>query len=200
MGTAVAYEDGKQLQAGWITTDQVPLAIDTYYDGMLLEYNGTVVVTQTGTGNGTLTSVLADASVVPDVYTLTFTAALVADLTNSDGVVLAQGLTFADGAATTLTVGGLTFTVTDGSTAFVATDTLVATITAGSYKALSNDANLGAIYNGGEKTLSIAGYGDCIMGGEINETGLVSDADAAITLTEDQRAIYGANGFYIKRV
>jgi hypothetical protein len=199
MGEEVVYEDGKQLQAGWVTTDQVPLAADTYYDGMLLNYQGTVAVTQTGTGNGTLSAVVAGEDVPPDVYTLTFTAALVADLTNAAGVVLAQGLTFADGAATTLTVGGLTFTVTDGSTAFVATDTLVATITAGAYQALVS-GELGAIYNGGTRTLASAGFGDCIMGGEINETGLVSASNVALVLTEDERAAYSAKSFYIKRV
>lgn len=112
MGTAVAYEDGKQLQAGWVTTDQVPLAIDTYYDGMELEYDA------------------------------------VAD----------------------------------------------------NYKALATDANIAAIYNGGEKVLAAAGFGDCIMAGEINETGLVTDANVAKVLTEDQRATRRDKGFYIKRV
>ena len=113
MGTAVAYEDGKQLQAGWVTTDQVPLSIDTYYDGMLLEYDAT----------------------------------------------------------------------------------------ADSYKALATDANVAAIYNGGERIVTVAKTpGDCIMGGEINETGLVSATNTALTLTEDQRAAYSAKSFYIKRV
>jgi hypothetical protein len=112
MGTAVTYEDGKQLQAGWVTTDQVPLSADTYYDGMLLEYDAT----------------------------------------------------------------------------------------ANAYKALATDANMAGIYNGGEQVLATAGYGDVIMAGEINETGLVSNANATITLTEDQRATYRDNGFYIKRV
>ena len=111
MGETTTYEDGKKLQAGWITTDQLPLAADTYYDGMLLEY----------------------------------------DATNDR------------------------------------------------YFALATDANMAAIYNGGEKTLSSAGYGDCIMAGEINETGLVDDSNAALTLTEDQRATYRGRGFYIKR-
>lgn len=42
--TTVNYEGGKALAAGWISTDQVPLAADTYYHGMLLEYNATTDV------------------------------------------------------------------------------------------------------------------------------------------------------------
>lgn len=112
MSESVSYDAGKQLQAGNVTTDQVPLAADTYYTGMLLEYDAT-----------------------NDVYI-----------------------------------------------------------------ALATDANMAGIYNGEEKTLASAGYGSAIMGGEINETGLVDAAGAAITLTEDQRAAYRDKGFYIKRV
>lgn len=37
----VSFNEGNKLIAGWITTDQVPLAADTYYDGMELEYDAT---------------------------------------------------------------------------------------------------------------------------------------------------------------
>lgn len=112
MGEVTNYGDGRNLQAGKVTTDQVGLAADTYYPGMLLEYDA-------------------------------------------------------------------------------ATDKYIALVT---------DANMAAIYNGEERTLAAVGVGDCIMGGEINETGLVSNANVALTLTEDQRATYRDNGFYIKRV
>lgn len=112
MSEAVTYEAGKKLIGGWVSTDQVPLAADTYYDGMLLEYDAT----------------------------------------------------------------------------------------ADNYKALATDANMSGIYNGGERTLASAGFGDCIMAGEINETGLVSATNVALTLTEDQRATYRNRGFYIKRL
>jgi len=39
MGEAVTYEGGRKLQAGWVTTDQIPLGADTYYVGMELEYD-----------------------------------------------------------------------------------------------------------------------------------------------------------------
>lgn len=110
MGTDVTYEGGRKLQAGWVTTDQVPLAADTYYPGMELE------------------------------------------------------------------------------------------ATAGVYGALATDANVAAIYNGEERTLSSQGVGDCIMAGEINESGIVDDTGAAKTLTETQRATRRDKGFYVKRV
>ena len=112
MGETTNYENGRKLQAGWVTTDQIPLAADTYYPGMELEY---------------------DAA-------------------------------------------------------------------ADNYKALATDANIAAIYNGEERTLSSAGIGEAIMAGEINETGLVSATNTALTLTEDQRATRRDKGFYIKRV
>lgn len=112
MGETTNYGDGRNLQAGEVTTDQVPLAADTYYPGMELEY-----------------SAAADE-----------------------------------------------------------------------YIALVTDANVAAIYNGEERTLASSGIGDCIMAGEINETGLVDAAGASKTLTEDQRATRRDKGFYIKRV
>lgn len=105
----IDYGEGRKLQAGWVTTDQVPLAADTYYPGMELEFDTT------------------------------------------------------------------------------------------SYKALVTDANVAAIYNGDEVVLASAGVGDCIMAGEIDETGLVTDANVAKTLTEAQRATRRDKGFYIKR-
>ncbi len=111
----VSYGEGKKLQAGWITTDQVPIAADTYFDGMELEY----------------------------------------DAANDE------------------------------------------------YIALVTDANVAAIYNGGNpsagRVLGASGFGDCIMAGEIDETGLVDAAGASKTLTEDQRATRRDKGFYIKR-
>ena len=194
----VTMEKGRELIAGFVTTRQIPLAIDTYYIGMRLEYQGDVAVGQTGTGNEVLSNVIAGPDVPVDVYTLTFTAALVFDLTNAAGDVLAQDLTINDGGARTFTVEGLTFTVTDGGTAFIATDTLVATVTTGEYVAIANGA-LAAIYNGtDERVLSSAGVDDCIVGGEISKTGLKTDADAAVTLTEGEIAAYAAAGFYIK--
>lgn len=41
----VTYEDGRNLKAGeHFITDQQPVAADTYYVGMLLEYNATTDV------------------------------------------------------------------------------------------------------------------------------------------------------------
>ena len=110
----VDYGDGRKLQAGIVTTDQVPLAADTYFNGMELEFDTTA------------------------------------------------------------------------------------------YKALVTDANVAAIYNGGDangvgRVLAAPGVGDCIMAGEIDETGLVTDANVTKVLTEAQRATRRNRGFYIKR-
>ena len=67
------------------------------------------------------------------------------------------------------------------------------------YIALATDANMAAIYNGPERTLASAGVGSIITSGEVFEGGLVSAADAALTLSEDQIATYRDSGFYIKR-
>lgn len=37
--TTTAYESDSKLIAGWVSTDQIPLAADTYYKGMELEYD-----------------------------------------------------------------------------------------------------------------------------------------------------------------
>lgn len=106
----VEYGDGGKLIAGKVTTDQLPLAADTYYRGMELEFNGTA------------------------------------------------------------------------------------------YIALTTDANVAAIYNQEERTLAGAGFGDCIVSGEINPEGLVDASNAQKTLTEAQRATRRNRRFDIKRV
>lgn len=60
-----------------------------------------------------------------------------------------------------------------------------------------------AIYLGGgigtSRVLSAAGYDSVIIGGEVMEGGIVTDANAAFTVTEDIRAICAQAGIYIKR-
>ena len=55
--TTVTYEDGNNLAAGWITTDQVPLVADTYYTGMLLEYDDTTNDSYQALASGTLAAI-----------------------------------------------------------------------------------------------------------------------------------------------
>jgi len=209
MSTDVTYEGGQNLQAGPISTDQIPLDADTYYPGMLLEYSADGVVTADGgnTGDGTVTAVTANDKAVSGSYNLECIEAVtnggVFKLEDPSGNIVASDLTIdvGAGAATIFTVAGLTFTITDGATDFAAGDKFTLAIeTGGTYKALATDVNLGAIYNGAERTLSSAGVGQAIMSGEINESGLVDSSDSALTLTEDQRAIYRSRGFDIKRV
>jgi hypothetical protein len=66
------------------------------------------------------------------------------------------------------------------------------------YQALAA-GSLAAIYNGIDgRVLAAPGVSDCIMGGEIYEAGLVDASGDALTVTEDARALYRAEGFYLK--
>lgn len=49
------------------------------------------------------------------------------------------------------------------------------------------------------RVLSAAGYDAIITGGEVFESGIVTDANAAFTVTEDIRAVCNQAGLYIKR-
>jgi len=105
------YGGGRNLNAGWISTEQRPLAADTYFIGMLLEYNAT-----------------------------------------NDN-----------------------------------------------YEALTS-GTLAGIYNGTDgRVLASAGEDNVIVAGEISEEGLVDATGVALTLTEDQRALFRDAGFYMKR-
>lgn len=120
---------------------------DTYVKGTILAVRAvaTAVVVAAGgsnTGNGTVTVATVAGAAVPKVgaYAFTFTAALVANLIDPDGLVVASNIAIADGAAIVLNFGGLQFTVTDGGTAFVATDTFSLTVAAdGDYVAYDKD-------------------------------------------------------------
>ena len=194
-----AYADGNILIAGAITTDQKALEADTYYQGMLLEYQAAGTGVTAGTGNGTATLITAGGEVKTGAWVLTFTAALVADLEDPDGNIVAQDLTFNDGATTLMKVAGITFTITDGGTAFVATDTITMTIeTAGTYLAL-DEGEVAAIFNGPTTVLASAGYGSVITSGEIYEGGIVDTSGDALTITEFVRASMQKNGFYLRR-
>ena len=166
---------------------------------MRLEYQADGTPVTVGTGNGLGSAITAGPGVLPGAWVLLFTAALVADLTDPNGNVIAQDITFTDGGAATFKIAGITFTVTDGSTAFVATDTITMTIeAAGEYSALSA-GEIAGIYNGPETVLASAGYGSVITSGEIYEGGLVDASGDALTITEFMRAAYRALGFYLRR-
>ncbi|NCC66296.1 MAG: hypothetical protein EOM15_16785, partial [Spirochaetia bacterium] len=168
------YKTGSNLQAGPISTRQLPIGIDTYYKGMLLEYQADGVAVKTGTGTGTVTNVIAGADVQPGVWVLTMTGALAAKLADPNGNIVAQGIALTDGGAVTVKIAGITMTITDGGTPFVATDSFAITIeSAGTYVALDK-GQLGAIYNGTDgRVLAAEGVDDCIVGGEIYKRGIV---------------------------
>lgn len=195
----VDLSGGRNLQAGWISTRKRLLGIATYYIGMLLEHLSTIAGVVVGTGNGTGTA-SADATVPIGAYVLTFTAALVADLTGPDGEVLAQGLTLADGTETVFKIGGMTLSVTDGGTAFVATDTMTFTLVAGELVPFVGGA-LAGVYNGEDaRILASKGTADIIVAGEISQAGIVDGSGDALVLTDDQIEAFRVAGFYFKEV
>lgn len=201
------YDSGKNLIAGFVSTDQVKLAADTYYVGMRLEYqaDGTVTADGSNTGDGTVTAVVAGAVPAGD-YNLECTVAVtnggVFKLEDPNGNIIASELRMdaGAGAATIFVAAGITFTITDGATDFVVGDKFTLAIeSAGEYALLAN-GTLAAIYNGDDAdVLSSAAYRDVIVAGEIYEDGIKSDTGADVTLTEDDRAAYRNAGFYIKR-
>ena len=193
---------GRNLQGGsFFSTRQLDLAADTYHVGMLLEYAAAGTAATTGTGNGVAEDISADASIAAGVYTCTFTAPLVCDLTDPDGNLLATALTVPNGSSLDVKIGGLTFTLTDGSTAWIATDTIAITIPAtGVYQALDAGV-IGAIYNGTDgRVLSSAGVDNCVVAGEVSHTGIVDASGSALVLTAAQIAAFAQSGFYIKEV
>ena len=197
-----AYKSGDKLIAGSVFTEQVPLPADTYYRGMRLEYqaDGAVVADGSNTGDGTITAVIAGAGVKSGAWVFTLTAALTAKLADPDGYIVADDIILTDGGAVTVKIAGITMTITDGGTAWVATDFFTITIeAAGEYVALDK-GNVIAIYNGPERTLTSAGVGSVITGGEIYEGGLVDASNAALTMTKAIRAALRKAGFAPRKV
>jgi len=59
--------------------------------------------------------------------------------------------------------------------------------------------SLAAIYNGTDgRILAVPGVDNCIVWGEISHSGIVDDAGDPVTLTEDEIALYRAEGFLVK--
>ena len=96
MGEDVTYEGGNKLQAGWMTTDQVPVVADTYYDGMLLEYDSVTADAYQALSAGTL------AGIYNGVDAKVYSTAGVADCIMG-GEISEDGLVDAAGVALTLT-------------------------------------------------------------------------------------------------
>lgn len=68
------------------------------------------------------------------------------------------------------------------------------------YKYTSTYSNIAAIFlEDDSRAVSANGWASVIVGGEIQEGGLVDDSNSALTVTEDMIANFAANGFYIKR-
>ena len=195
------YSAGNKLIAGIVFTEQENLAADVYYNGMPLSYDGTTTAAApVGTGNGVATVLSAAAGVPAGAYTLTATAALVFDLADPDGNILATGLTVPNGSAAAFDVAGLRFTLTDGTTPWVAADVITITVSAAGVYSYYDGGTIDAFYNGATKTLASAGYGSVIVGGELYEGGMVTGANVVITMTVALRAQMRANGFYPRKV
>ena len=185
---------------GSLVTAALQSAADTYYDGMPLKYVVTPTAAAGGsnTGNGTCTVLSAGKDVPSGAYTVTFTAALVAKITDPDGKVLRIDLTVTDGGATAFNVDGLKFTLTDGATAWVATDTFTITVgTAGTYAYTATEPE---VICWETKTLSSAGKLLCaVAGSEILDGALVSDSNAALTVTNAMRSKLKDNGIVLRK-
>ena len=196
------YGTGKNLQASEnFHVAQIKVAADTYYTGMRLEAQKAGTPVTAGTGNGVGSDVVAGPNVKSGAWVFTFTAALVGDLADPDGNIIAQGLTVPNGDSASFDINGLKFTLTDGVTAWVATDTVTMTIaTAVTYTALDEGELAALFYGVDEEVVSSAAYRQCVLGGDIAESGLQSTAGAAVTLTDADRAAYAQRGFFMQRI
>lgn len=62
-----------------------------------------------------------------------------------------------------------------------------------------NQGSIAGIWLEEERTLTANEWGSIIVGGEILGRGIVTDADAEYTITEDLIAAWAVRGFYVKR-
>ena len=67
------------------------------------------------------------------------------------------------------------------------------------YQYLASGALAGFFLEDESRAILANGWGFLISGGEIQEGGIVTDANAAYTVTEDLIATWRAEGFFIKR-
>ena len=189
----------RAVLGGMISTRQIPLAADTYFIGMRLEYKASGSGVTTGTGDGVASAISASPLAKPGVWTFLFTAALIGDLSDPDGNVVAVGLTVPNGGSETFKINGLTFTLTDGGVAWIATDSIAMTVVSAGEYSILDEGTIASIYNGTDgRVLASPGVDDCIVWGEIPRSGFVDDAGDAVTLTEGDIALYRVAGFLVK--
>jgi len=201
----------ESLIGGEIKTQQSILAADTYYKGMPLQYNFTVPTEGTAdvgnTGDGTMTGVTQGVTGQLKIGTYEVKCVEVAthggtfSLADPNGNLLATDLTIFAGAGevTEFAIGGLVFSITDGATDFVAGDKFTLAITAGAYAYLAGGQLAGFFLEDESRIISSAAAGSIIIGGEIQEGGIVDDSGDALTITEDMIVEWAALGFYVKR-
>ena len=191
--SSVTYEGDKLIAGPVITRDNTPLAADTYYRGMPLELVPTVTAgTNTGTG------LCAVVSGKPTrTFIVQFTAALVVKIIEGTTDILTGiAITAGTGSRTLITYAGATVSIDVTATAFVSGDKFtVAPGTTYTYTATNPEA----IYLGpSARVLSAPGVGSAIIGGEIDGDGLVTDANAVLTVTEQMRQLSRLSGIFIK--
>jgi hypothetical protein len=125
-------------------------------------------------------------------------------LVSSSGEIITENIVLpgTPGGSVNFVGGGFTFTLTEDSIDFVENDSFELTVpTNGSYSYTTDYTSLSGIYNGVDgRVITGTGYGTIIMGGEICEAGIVDDAGAAISVTDNIMAAFAANGFYIKQM
>ena len=67
------------------------------------------------------------------------------------------------------------------------------------YQYLASGTMAGFFLEDESRAVAANGWASIIVGGEVSENGIVTDANAAYTMTEDLRAAWAAEGFYVKR-
>lgn len=181
---------------------------DDFAAGTLLGKNKIAAGTAaagTNTGNGTVSAfVVVNSKELAKVGTYIFklTAALVGDLIDPDGVIVAKGVALSDGAATVIDSAGIAFTITDGSTPFAANDTfnLPVVLGNGKYVVYSSSGVGGAEFPCAVLTYSLSNSssGDVairpLIAGDVRKEKLVIDSGASLTAFEIDEL--NKNGIY----
>jgi hypothetical protein len=182
--TSTQYESGRPY-AGDYKAEELNAAADTYYVGMPVSASFATTATADGgnTGDGTVTDLSANSDSVPGGgYTLEFISALVAELKDPAGNVVGV-VNLPDGGDITVTIGGITFTVTDGAAAFVAGDTF--DIAVATSPVFAYDADRVEAVAMEDLTLASAGNLVCaVHGSEIIRNQLKDDSNSSLTVSE----------------
>lgn len=172
-------------------------ATDTYYVGMPMAYGAVPTAAGPVAGNGTCTALSADSKAALGDWEFDFSAALVADLKDPDGVTVGTyALTTGTGSVTVIEYKGLRFSITVGSAAFTASSIFTITVDAGSYAYSADKIEVIALQNkvlASEGSLLVG-----ISGLEFLEAKLVNGSNATLAIDVAIRADALSNGIILR--